>query len=71
MECKYCNNKFSNSSSLNKHIKNANYCINKRGPKKEIYFICEGCNINFISKYNLTIHISVLKKKISKKSIMY
>ena len=71
MECKYCKNKFTNISSLNKHIKYANYCINKRGEKKEAYFVCEGCEKNFTSKYSLKIHIQTCnlykEKSIEKK----
>jgi hypothetical protein len=70
MECKYCKNKFTNISSLNKHVKYANYCINKRGEKIETSFTCEGCDKNFTSKYSLTTHIqtcALSKEKIIEK----
>ena len=54
MDCKYCKNKFTNISSLNKHIKYANYCKKERDEKEETPFICEGCDKNFTSNYNLT-----------------
>ena len=69
MDCKYCKNKFTNISSLNKHIKYAKYCKNKRNEKEEILFICEGCDENFTSNYNLTKHIQTCIISIEKKSI--
>ena len=57
MECKFCNNKFSSISTLNKHVKYANYCINKRSDNNiNNKFICDSCHKNFTSKYFLTIH---------------
>jgi uncharacterized Zn-finger protein len=71
MDCKYCKNKFTNISSLNKHIKYAKYCKNKRNEKEEILFICDGCDNNFTSNYNLTKHIQTcslsIEKRIEKK----
>ena len=67
MDCKYCKNKFTNISSLNKHIKYAKYCKNKRNEKEEILFICEGCDENFTSNYNLTKHIQTCIISIEKK----
>ena len=47
MECKFCNNKFSSISTLNKHVKYANYCINKRSDNNiNNKFICDSCHQN-------------------------
>ena len=67
MDCKYCKNKFTNISSLNKHIKYANYCKKERDEKEENPFICEGCDKNFTSNYNLTKHIQTCIISIEKK----
>ena len=67
MDCKYCKNKFTNISSLNKHIKYANYCKKERDEKEETPFICEGCDKNFTSNYNLTKHIQTCILSIEKR----
>ena len=56
MECQYCHSKFSNKSSLNKHIKYAKYCISHRNEKSSNEFQCSGCNKTYTSKYALNIH---------------
>ena len=69
MDCKYCKNKFTNISSLNKHIKYANYCKKERDEKEETPFICEGCDKNFTSNYNLTKHIQTCILSIEKRIV--
>lgn len=57
MECLHCNNKFSCLSSLNNHMKNARYCLNKRNIKKDS-FKCTKCTKTFTSKMNCDSHIN-------------
>lgn len=72
MECSYCYNTFKTKSSLNNHIRNAKYCLEKRS-KKPIVYYCEFCDKKFSSKYGsekhkvkcMHIH-SILKEKIEK-----
>jgi hypothetical protein len=55
--CKYCNKQLASISSLNTHIKRAQYCIKKRGLSDKLStFICEGCKKTYTSKQNLNIH---------------
>ena len=56
MECKYCHNKFTTKSSLNKHVKYAKYCISKRNIGISTSFECHGCTKKYTSKYALNIH---------------
>ena len=56
MECKYCHNKFTTNSSLNKHVKYAKYCISKRNIGISTSFECHGCTKKYTSKYALNIH---------------
>jgi hypothetical protein len=67
MECEHCKNKFSSISSLNNHIKNARYCLKKRGSKNPTTFLCCGCKRSFSSKNFLVIHsqtcLEVVKQK--------
>jgi hypothetical protein len=71
MKCKYCNKNFLTISSLNKHIKYARYCINKRENYDAIFFKCDGCDKNFTSKLSLLSHIDVcvnfMRKELEKK----
>jgi len=66
MECKHCKNKFKTKSNLNKHIKYAKYCIEKREGEKILKsFSCIGCNKNYTSKYALILHKESCKKLLS------
>lgn len=56
MECKFCNNKFKNISSLNNHQKTAKYCLNIQGAKNHDIFECEGCKSTFTLKSTLDKH---------------
>ena len=57
MECKYCHNKFTTKSSLNKHVKYVSkYCISKRNIGISTSFECHGCTKKYTSKYALNIH---------------
>ena len=49
MECIHCGNKFTSLSILNNHVKNAKYCLKKRGIKKTA-FNCKKCSKSFTSK---------------------
>ena len=60
MICEYCNKKFVNNSSLNKHKKTARYCLklqNKILEEELEKFECGMCNKFFSSKSNLSSHI--------------
>ena len=60
--CESCKKSFSSKSNLNAHMKNAKYCLEKRGlleKKEEIpvvpvkkLFPCEGCKKIFSSSVN-------------------
>ena len=57
--CKYCSKELASKSSLNNHISNAQYCINKRENKEEVrVFNCNDCQKKFTSKQSLILHIS-------------
>ena len=79
MECKYCGNTFRNLSSLNNHVKNAKYCLKKRGEKIPTSFGCSGCLKLFSSKNSLDIHSTTCiesikqkhKKDLEQKEIMH
>lgn len=56
MQCQYCNSVFSTKSSLNNHLKNAKYCLEKRGLINS-NFICEYCSQSFTSNFMLKNHL--------------
>ena len=75
--CNFCKKELSSKSSLNNHIKSANYCIKNR-PKTEALddlesqnrqmkkivekFVCFSCNKKYASKQNLSLHIKKCSK---------
>ena len=62
MECCYCKKTFRTKSSLNHHIKSAQYCLALRG-KDITIFRCEFCGRSTSTKYNLIQHYDICQKK--------
>jgi hypothetical protein len=65
MECQYCKNTFSNKTNLNTHQRRAKYCLKKQGSfqlTNACIYICEGCNKQFIKKYDYNRHLLICKK---------
>ena len=56
MNCSHCGNEFTTLSSLNNHIKTAQYCISKRNTKPVKEFKCKKCDKNFTSKRWMLMH---------------
>lgn len=56
MNCSYCGNEFITLSSLNNHIKTAQYCISKRNTQPAQQFKCKKCDKNFTSKRWMVMH---------------
>ena len=71
MDCKYCNRKFANKTTLKTHQNTAKYCL-KLQHKNTIdnIFKCEDCCKNFTSKYNLNKHKNICSVSVSKYKIM-
>ena len=63
MNCNFCKQKFSNTSSLNLHQKNAKYCLNLRGVLENKKFKCDYCDKSYTTKQNLTTHYNICKLK--------
>jgi endogenous inhibitor of DNA gyrase (YacG/DUF329 family) len=61
MNCEFCNNKFSNKSSMYNHQKTAKYCIKIQG-KDISLFKCKYCDKILSTKQNLHIHIGSCSK---------
>ena len=55
MECKFCNNVFSNKHNLNYHQKKAKYCLEIQGKNTKRY-VCDGCNKEFVTELTLRRH---------------
>ena len=60
IKCIYCDSEFKTEMILKKHKKTAKYCLDKQKENnidyEEIYYVCEYCDKQFTSKYNLNIH---------------
>ena len=56
MKCEHCGNNFTTLSSLNNHIKTAQYCVSKRNTEPVRQFKCKKCDKNFTSKRWMKIH---------------
>ena len=57
--CKYCSKELASKSSLNNHIKNAQYCIEKRENKEDVrIFECKYCSKTYTSNQSLQLHLS-------------
>ena len=65
MNCEYCNNTFSNVSSLKNHQRKAKYCLEIQGKKLSAEYACEFCNNIFTSKCSLQYHHDICKANIS------
>lgn len=69
----HCHNTFKTKSSLNNHIRNAKYCLEKKRSKKTVIYYCEFCDKKFSSIYGsekhkvecMHIH-SIMKEKMEK-----
>jgi hypothetical protein len=65
MECQYCKNIFSSKTNLNTHQRRAKYCLKKQGDSQltnACIYTCEGCNKQFIKKYDYNRHLTICKK---------
>ena len=65
MECQYCKNIFSSKANLNTHQKRARYCLKIQGVQQlenACIYKCDGCNKEFIKKYDYHRHIAICKK---------
>jgi hypothetical protein len=60
--CKWCNNSYSTSYNLTKHLNSAQKCAKIRGLKIENMFECVGCHHKFTQKTNLTVHSKTCSK---------
>lgn len=60
-ECEYCNNVFTNKTSLKVHQKNAKYCL-KIQNKDNAMFMCSYCNKQLSTKNRLITHVQVCEK---------
>jgi hypothetical protein len=56
MNCEFCNNIFSNQTSLNYHNRTAKYCLKIQGKNLECNFKCNGCLKTFCRKSELDRH---------------
>ena len=62
--CKYCSKELASKSSLNNHIKNAQYCIEKRENKEDVrIFECKYCKKTYTSNQSLELHLSKCSSK--------
>ena len=65
MECQYCKNIFSSKANLNTHQKRARYCLKIQGVhqlENACIYKCDGCNKEFIKKYDYHRHLAICKK---------
>ena len=65
MECQYCKNIFSSKANLNTHQKRARYCLKIQGVQQlenACIYKCDGCNKEFIKKYDYHRHLAICKK---------
>lgn len=63
IECEYCKNRFKKKSVLEKHQRNAQYCLKLQGKsssqsslEKDTVFRCSGCPKTFTRSFNLRRH---------------
>ena len=56
MECEFCNKTFNDKSALNKHKKQAKYCLNIQKVKPEVVYKCSKCEKNFTAKSSYERH---------------
>jgi len=66
MECEFCKKTFSNKSALNKHKKQAKYCLDIQNAKPDIIHKCDVCEKTFNVKSSLERHKLICKINPSK-----
>ena len=69
MKCEHCGNNFTTLSSLNNHIKTAQYCVSKRNKEPVRQFKCKKCDKNFTSKRWMKINVVTMYKILRKKIV--
>ena len=60
--CEFCNSELKSEPSLKAHINGSKRCLKNRGLKLKTKHECMGCNLNFLTRNNLTIHCETCKK---------
>jgi hypothetical protein len=61
MNCQFCKNNFSTTTSLNHHQKNAKYCLKIRGECGKSKHTCNGCSKTFSRIYEYKRHMNICK----------
>jgi len=64
MECEHCKLVLKSKYTLKTHLSSNKSCLKLRGLEMNSKFVCKDCNISFISKLNLNVHLETCKKYI-------